>query len=240
MSERHYVMYSDNKIEYEIIRKNVKNINLTVKPDTTVVVSACEAVSIDYIEDFIKERSKWILKNIKYFEDIVSENKQKRFVSGESFRYLGKQYRLRVIESETEYVKYYRGYIHIYVNDKNDYITKERLLNKWLYSRCKVIFNKSLDNWYEKLQKYNIDKPTLKVRHMRTMWGSCNIVKGCININAELIKAPKDCIDYVILHELVHLIHNNHSRDFYDFMYVFMPNWQKRKELLDKEFVLEI
>lgn len=240
MSERHYVMYSDNKIEYEIIRKNVKNINLTIKPDTTVVVSASDSVSNEYIEDFIKEKSKWILKNIRYFKDAKSETKSKRYVSGESFRYLGKQYRLKIIESDQEYVKYYRGYIHIYVNDKNDYITKERLLNKWLYNRCKVVFNKSLDNWYKKLKKYNIERPILKVRNMRTMWGSCNINKGLINVNSELIKASKDCIDYVILHELVHLIHNNHSRDFYYFMYVFMPDWKIRKEILDREFVLEI
>lgn len=93
---------------------------------------------------------------------------------------------------------------------------------------------------YEKLEKYGIEKPKISIRKMKTRWGSCSKNRQKIILNSELIKAPKACIDYVVLHEIIHLLHRNHDRKFYNFLTIYMPDWKKRKAILDSEIVCEV
>lgn len=90
---------------------------------------------------------------------------------------------------------------------------------------------------YSSVEKYGIEKPEILIRTMRARWGSCTPEKKSILLNSELIKAPKFCIDYVVLHELIHFKYRNHDNDFYDFMTSLMPDWKQRKEILDEEVV---
>ena len=238
--EKHTVAYGDKTIEFFLERKNVKNINLKVKPDFKVVVSANGKVPLEYIEKFVKGKSNWILKNIKYFQETRSENTKKEFVNGETVRYLGKQYRLRVVEAETEGSKFYQCYIYLYVKDRANYRRKEHLFRQWLREKAKEVFNESLERIYPKMDKYGVDRPDIAIRTMKTRWGSCSRLKQKILLNTELIKAPKSCIDYVILHELVHFKYRNHNKDFYNFLTALMPDWKKRKAILDTEVVLDL
>jgi predicted metal-dependent hydrolase len=236
--EKQSITFNGKIIEFEIIRKKVKNINLNVKPDMTITVSVSKEVPISYIEQFVRKKAIWILKNVSYFEDTQPYEKLEReYVNGESYKYLGKQYRLKVFESYYEYVKYYRGFICLYVKNKNDFIQKEKLINNWFRKRIEIVAYDSLEKNYDLVKKYYIDKPKISFRLMKARWGSCFIEKKEIILNYDLIKAPKYCIDYVLLHELIHFKYENHDDNFYNFLTVLMPDWKKRKEILDLEVV---
>lgn len=240
--EKYSITYGGKIIEFEVQRKNVKNINLNVRPDMSVIVSANEKVPLDYIFGFVKSKASWIIKNVGYFKDVQPEHTaDKVYLSGETFKYLGKQYRLKVEETqEVEYVKYYRGYLYLSVKDKQNYKRKEKLIDSWYRKKAEEKFLESLERMYPMVKKYGIERPDILIRTMKARWGSCTPEKQSILLNSELIKAPKLCIDYVVLHELVHFKYRNHDNDFYDFMTSLMPDWKQRKEILDEEVVREL
>lgn len=239
--ERHSVTFGSRRIEFVLERKGVKNINLNVKPDMRVMVSANEEVPLNYILSFVKGKASWILRNIDNFKELLPEPKSEpEFVSGESIRYLGKQYRLRVVESEEESIKYFRGFIYLHVKDRSDYKRKRHLYQCWIREKAFITFNSCLDKIYPLVGKYGVEKPELKIKTMRSRWGSCIHDKGRILLNFDLIKAPKYCIDYVILHELIHFLHNNHDIEFYTTLAVMMPDWKERKKILDHHIIREL
>jgi predicted metal-dependent hydrolase len=239
--EIHQIEFGGHVIPFVLERKMVKNVNLHIKPDMTVMVSANDKVPLEFIMSFVKQKAAWILKNIRFFEDVQTEvQSEKEYVSGESFKYLGKQYRLRVEESGTEDVKHDRGFIYLYVKDKQDHKRKKKLFEQWLRNRAEIIFNESLEKMYTLIQKYNVKKPKLMIRTMKARWGSCLRDSHAVLLNFELIKAPKYCIDYVVLHELIHFLYKNHDQRFYGFLSALMPDWKQRKAILDEEVVREL
>ena len=240
--ERHSINYGDRKIEFTILRKKVKNLNLNIRPDMTISVSACEEVPIDTIKRFVKNKAPWILKNLNYFRDVQPESiSKKNYISGETFKYLGKQYRLKVEESvEKESVTYYQGFICLTIRDKSNVKRKEKLINEWYREKAIKNFEDSLKRIYPLVEKYVSSKPEIQIREMKSRWGSCIIEKNKILLNLELIKAPKFCIDYVVLHELIHFRFNKHNTEFYDFMTVLMPDWKQRKAILDEEIIRQV
>jgi len=233
--------YSNKIFSYTLERKEVKNINLSVKPDLSIMVSASDKVPVDFIQDFIKKKAHWIFKRIQYFEKALPENHTpKEYISGESFKYLGKQYRLKVYTSEEEEVKYFRGFIHLKIKNPAKYKKKDALIKAWYFTRTQIVFKESLAKVFPLIKKYDIIKPEIEIRQMKARWGSCLKEKNTILLNSDLIKAPKYCIQYVILHELVHFIHTNHNKDFYDFLTSLMPDWKLRKEILDQEVIRDL
>ena len=235
------IIYGESIIKFKLERKCVKNINLNIKISGDVVVSANQEVPLEYIKEFVSKKVDWIEKNLKYYKNHEPKKEHKKeLVSGETLKYLGKQYRLKVVESEEEVVKYFRGYIYLNVKDKSNYKRKEELLNNWYDYKCKTIFNDLYNEIYPRLSKYDLPYIKINIRKMKTRWGSCIASKNTIILNRDLIKAPKYCIKYVILHELIHMIHNEHSKEFYDFLYIFMPDWEERKRILDEEIAMAL
>lgn len=240
----HRIQFNNREIDFEIERKNVKNININVRPDRTIKVSAKSSVPLDYIQELIKKKAPWILNQMKEFEEAQPERTDEReYVSGESYKYLGKQYRLRVKNVDTkeeEGVKYLRGFIHMFVMESSDISKRKELIDAWYKERADAIFREQFKKVYPKIEKYNVDKPEIQSRIMKTRWGSALVNKNTIHLNLDLIKAPKPCIEYVILHELIHFKYNNHSTKFYEMLYTLMPDWKRRKEILDKEVVKDL
>lgn len=239
--EMHHVQYGSKWIEFELERKNVKNVNLNIKPDMTITVSANDAVPLTFIYDFVKGKGPWITKQVKQFEEVQSYKQSEReYVSGESFKYLGKQYRLKVQEAEEEAVKYFRGFIYLIVKDRHNVSRKAKLMDEWYREKANRTFQQLLDKLYPLVEKYGVEKPIIDMRVMKARWGSALVETNTILLNSELIKAPKHCIEYVILHEMIHFKYNNHSDSFYNMLYALMPDWEKRKAILDEEIVKEL
>ncbi|MGF7186909.1 hypothetical protein GGQ84_003045 [Desulfitispora alkaliphila] len=239
--EKHTVSYKDRAIEFELHRKKVKNINLRVKPDMTVMISANNKVPIKYLKDFVKSRAPWILKHLDSFKDKQAYQKTRDYVSGETIKYLGKQYQLKVIATQAiETVECQLGFINLYVKDSVSQSRKEKLIQEWFKQRAEVEFHQSLERVYPLLENYRIPKPEIIIKTMKSRWGSCNSHKKRITLNSKLISGPSCCIDYVVLHELIHFIQGNHDQDFYKLMTVFMPDWRERKIILEEEVAREL
>ena len=213
----------------QIIKKDVKHLTLKVTPIGEVILTAPMDTSNEYINTIIKKRSKWINEKLTFYKHY--EKTPKELVSGENFEYLGRNYRLKIFESKKELAKLQRAYFEIYVKNKTDYRRKEQLINDWYYEKALVHFFNIFLKFNEITKK---DIEDIKIRQMKIRWGSCNTEKSFINLNLELIKKPKICIEYVIFHELVHLIHPNHSKEFYRYLTLYMPDWEKRKEKLEE------
>jgi predicted metal-dependent hydrolase len=208
---------------------SVKHIILKVKPNGEVILTAPKIITNEHIDYILKKRAKWIEKKQEFFASFQVNTKE--YVSGEDFKYLGRSYRLKVIESKKEYVKLQRGYLEIYVKNKSDLKRKQNLVYEWYYEKALFHFFNILQE-FNKIVKQEIKD--IKIRQMKTRWGSCNPYKSYINLNIELIKKPKICIEYVVFHELVHLIYPNHSQEFYNYLSLYMADWEKRKEILEK------
>ena len=213
----------------KIVRKDVKNITLKVRPNGEAILTTPKAASDEHIKFIIEKRAKWIAQKRAFFASFKTPKKE--YVSGEDFKYLGRSYRLKVVQSKEERVKLQRGYLELFVKDKSDIKRKENLIYEWYYEKATLYFFNILQE-FNKIVKQDIK--SVKIRQMKTRWGSCNPYKSYINLNIKLIKKPKACIEYVVFHELVHLLHPDHSKKFYDYLTLYMPDWQKRKEILER------
>nr|WP_314119097.1 SprT family zinc-dependent metalloprotease [uncultured Campylobacter sp.] len=215
--------------DVKIIKKDVKNITLKVRPNGEAILTAPNSASDEHIKFIMQKRAKWISQKRAFFASF--KTLQKEYVSGEDFRYLGRSYRLKVVQSKEERVKLQRGYLELFVKDKSDLKRKENLIYEWYHEKAMLYFFNILQE-FNKIVKQDIK--SVKIRQMKTRWGSCNPYKSYINLNIELIKKPKACIEYVVFHELVHLVHPSHSKQFYDYLFLYMSDWEKRKKILER------
>lgn len=238
--EQRVVHCEDGDIPYLLTRKPVKNVNLRIKPEGEVLVSANNSVPTDFIDAFIEKKQRYIFSVLSRYEEKkkLFQAVPKRYVSGESYDLLGKSLRLKVEANKEENVYTDGVYIFLKVKDKDDFRHKEIMMSKWLKQYQTTVFEELLQKKYLLFEKYGVTYPTLKIRNMTSRWGSCQPKKGIITLNSKLIEAPRDCIEYVILHELVHFIHPNHSRQFWDFVAMMMPDWKERKEELEKRIYI--
>lgn len=234
ISER-TVVANGQKISYCLERKQVKNINLRVRKDGRVFVSANDSVPHEEIDVFVRSKSSYILSAIDHFNKMIQYSPQpKQYVSGETFNIQGRGLRLRVSQAEKDSISADGIYISLNVKDVNDFEKKHRIVKRFLDQQCKTVFGEVLDEFYPLFEKYGVVRPILRIRDMETRWGSCLSKKGVVTLNKRLLEAPRNCIEYVMMHELCHFIHPNHSKHFYAFLSMLMPDWKERKQFLDK------
>jgi predicted metal-dependent hydrolase len=215
----HFCYYNDNLIEYELTYKSIKRVNIRIKGGK-VKVTAPKKVSIKFIESVIVKNGSFIL-NAKLKQ---SENKSE-------FYYLGKLLRKIVLESNADKVSITDGEFIVYLKTGSD---EKTVIKKFLLSESKKILKQIVDKAYLKFTNYNIPYPKISYKNMSTRWGSCNKKDAKINLNTSLILAPIDCIEYVVMHELSHLIELNHSKKFYAVLSSVFPNYKEKREKLKK------
>lgn len=234
--------------------KRIKNIYIRVKPDLNIYITAPKRVSKKYIKELVEKRKEWIEERMeamqkKNMHDIYL----KALEDGNEIFYLGKSYMLKIIKSRRENIILAGRIMYMYVNIKNDLQNnnnnnnnknnnrrkKELLLDIWYKTNAIKLFEElikkycSLMNLNNKIETFNI---TFTVKKLKSKWGSCDIAKKHIVLNLELMKYPIHAIEYIILHELTHLIYPNHSKDFYNTITLYMPEWKKEKSILDTFF----
>lgn len=216
---------------YELYYTDRKTLGIKVYPDTSVKVFAPIDTDLPIIEQLLKAKRRWIEKQQRSFQSYLPATPARQYIGGESFLYLGKQYILKIEPSTAEEVKLYQGRLVVKtVNPEATHIKK--LLQQWYIARATILFNKLFEEQFCLFKRFGLEKPILQIKKMEKRWGSCTPQQKII-LNSELIKAPVVCINYVILHELCHLVHHNHSKSFYRLLENFMPDWQKYKQLLE-------
>ena len=225
--------YGDAKIEYTVTFAARKTLAINVHPDLIVSVTAPEGTDLVSIEERVRKRAPWILRQQRELELYLPHTPPKRFVSGETHRYLGRQYRLKVAEEEREWVKLTRGYLHVVTANKADTERVRAQVESWYRKQARRVFHERLTAMLRRFRQVDIPQPELAIKRLEARWGSCT-EDGVVSLNLKLMQVPKPYIDYVIVHELCHLVEHNHSRRFYLLLDRMMPDWRERRRRLNE------
>lgn len=229
---RHSIDYGTTKIDFSLEYSDRKSLGITVSPDLGVKVTAPYNSPIDKIKEKVENKAKWIVKQRNFFGEYLPKTPAREYVNGETHLYAGRQYRLKITKSKRNEVKLNGGNITVYTNQPEEINYTKLLLDNWYREHAIRLFNWRIEQNLPKFSKHKIEFPKLVVRRMEKRWGSCTPNKKII-LNPEIIKAPVKCIDYVIVHELCHLIHHNHSPEFYKLQNKVMPENEKWKKKLE-------
>lgn len=221
-------------INVTVKRKKIRNIYLKILPDTSVEVSASLRTDFDEISKFLAGHKKWIEKTILKFKD--NETVKDTVSSGGVIIILGIKYFVFVYQSTVDKVIKDGFTICIYSTKYQDNAYIKKQYEKYFYETALRYFETTLDKYYPEVQKYNIIKPILKVKVLKSKWGSCVPKDKKITLNLLLYKTRPECIEYVVLHELTHLLFIGHSKQFYDFIQKIMPNYKAIEKMLDYEY----
>jgi len=218
-------------LEIALTRKAIKNLHIKViPPDGMIQVSAPEHLSDTAIRMAVVQRIPWIKRQQR---DFVNQPRQsaRDVVSGESHYLWGQRYRLDVIhrQGKQEVVIKGNNKIILYVTSSSSKEQRDRILSAWYRSQLKARLAGLLESWQ---QKIGVQVVGWTVRKMRTKWGSCNPESKHININLELAKKPPECLEYILVHELVHLLERHHNERFVSLMDMYLPNWRLHRDLL--------
>ena len=228
------VVVDGKSIGYMLERKPVKNINLRIRADQCVYVSAPKDVAAKMVDAFVVEKSAYILRALKKFKDRNRESTlENNFVNGETVKFLGRNLRLKVKNASRSKVESDESYVTLYVKDVQDADLKKRVLETWLRKKCKDEITAICKKVYPQVKKYGIAFPEIQLREMVSRWGSCSPKKGFVTFNTALVSKPVSCIEYVVTHEFTHFLYPNHSKKFYQQLAAFMPDWEERKKRLE-------
>lgn len=222
--------FGSKVIDYQITYSDRKTLGITVTPDSEVIIKAPKEAKNEQIQEILFKRAPWILKQQSFFLSFQPRTTERRYVSGETHLYLGRQYRLKVIQSKLESVKLLHGELVVETHSPE----KVKVLVKaWYLAKAKDKFQELADQWIERFKSEGVQPATLVLREMPLRWGSCT-PKGKIILNPDLVKAPKGCIEYVIIHELCHLVYRDHSPAFFRLQARYMPDWERWKGRLER------
>lgn len=230
MSE-HSINYGSKSIKFHLDFSERKTLGIKVHPDNSVHVAAPFDSEMDKIEAKVKQKARWIIKQQNEFLSYLPKLAERKFINGETHLYLGRQYLLEINPSKKNEVKISRNKLIV------NHIVKskpESVLEKWYIEKAELHFKKMIHEVLPLFNKYQVITPTIQIKKMKKRWGSCS-ANGNIILNLELIKASKGSIEYVIIHELCHLIHHNHTKAFYELLDSIMPDWKKWKNKLEQQ-----
>jgi len=219
-------------INVDVVLKNIKNVHLSVLPPLGKVrISAPNRMEIETIRMFAISKLGWIKKHqVKMLKQ--KREGSKSYSSRESHYFLGKRYLLKVVESDHK-TSVLINHSNIILNVRPNFSIEQRqiLLQEFYRKQLKEISLKMIRNWEKKM---NVKVADVGVRKMKTRWGSCNQKLKKIHLNLELAKKPLQCLEYIIVHEMTHLLERKHNEKFIAYMNKFLPNWKSCKEELNR------
>jgi predicted metal-dependent hydrolase len=226
------ITYSVHRLEYRVRFSARRTIAITVYPDRSIEVIAPKGTPPDEVEGRLRKRARWVVRQLLYFEQFRPRSPKRRYVGGETHLYLGRQYRLKVIKGAPEGVKLKGAFLTVASPSRSGSPRIKRLVCEWYSEKGHNRITERFHAIAPRFIRLGCEPPAPQLRSMRHRWGSFSRA-GKILLNPDLIRAPVACIDYVITHELIHLIHPNHSPDFYDQLDTLMPDWRARKQRLE-------
>jgi len=211
-------------IEYKVIFSKRKTLNISVERDKSIIVRAPENTAPEKIDKIIEAKKMWLYEKLHNTQKYSTAAEPKEFVSGESLMYLGKNYRLDVVADDFKDIQFNNKFII----SKNCQPAASRLFKTWYYYKAKEKIIPKVRYYADRLGvKYN----QVNIKNMQFRWGSCT-PKDNLNFNWRLVKAPMSVIEYVIVHELAHLMESNHTQELWNIIAVQIPGYQKAKQWL--------
>jgi predicted metal-dependent hydrolase len=234
---QHRVAYGDQQIVFTLRRqlsRVLPRIAIHVESDGCVEVDAPPSTPLADVLAAVRKRSRWISQHVSAARARLAHVLPREYVSGESIQYLGKRYRLKVVvQADAEPAAKLRGaYVVVRVSN-HDAATIRACIDAWYRSRAREVFEARLKVVAEPL-RWVRQLPPFRLQFMTRQWGSCS-PSGRLTLNPWLVAAPREAIDYVLLHEMCHLKHHNHSRSFYTTLTRHLPGWERVKARLDDQ-----
>ncbi len=233
MSQTHEIEFAGAKIAFRLRRSSRRTLAITVRPDLGVVVTAPRKAALENVLARVRKRAVWIKRQQRYFSEFLPQTPPRRYVSGETHRYLGRQYRLKVGEAVEADVKMRGRFIWVHTPRKTDTARVRELVEGWYLAHAKDRLTRSFAESVARLGTRLAIAPRMQVRRMSKRWGSWTR-RGGIWLNPDLVTAPASCIDYVVTHELCHAVHGNHGKEFWQLLRRVMPDWEMRKARLER------
>lgn len=232
--EQYSMDYGKHSISYTVVRRARKTLEIAVEPNSTVSIAAPVSASSESIAAKVRKRAPWILAQQRYFDQFNPRTPARRYVSGETHLYLGRQYRLKLVRSQSTSVKLMRGVIEIQCAHPESSDETRALLDNWYKAKARTKFLERIEECLGRFSRPAAVTPVgLTVRVMRKRWGSMSR-GGRLSLNPRLIQAPTDAIDYVITHELCHRLEPSHSPGYFRILKRAMNDWEARKKRLEK------
>jgi predicted metal-dependent hydrolase len=230
------IILNNKKINYELNIKNVKNLNLRIKPDGTISVSANNKIPQERINLFLTEQSDFIFNALKKYEEI-SKNKpeENKLITGEKIKVLGIERNLIVEQGNKNFVFCDKNNFVLTVKNIDDFELKKKVIEKWEKEQATKLVTEICEAMYPYFKNYVSEFPQIKFRKMTSRWGSCQPQKNILTFNTLLIETPVECIEYVVAHEFTHFLEANHSKNFYNKLEKIMPDWKQRRNKLNNK-----
>ncbi len=223
-------------VEVEVIKKNIKNIHLSVQPPAgRVRISAPVGAKDETIKLFAVKKIGWIKKQIQKFENQPRQS-EREYVSGESHYLWGRRYRLELKYSKkANKVETNGNKLVLTVRETSTQEQREKVINEWYRTELKAKLPALLEKWEEII---GVKANAVGVKNMLTKWGTCNVKGKRIWVNLQLAKKPVACLEYIVVHELVHLLEKNHTTAFIHYMDKILPGWRVTKDELNS-FIMD-
>jgi predicted metal-dependent hydrolase len=232
-TDLHQVQYGNQSILFALEYSERKTLAIEVHPDQTVLVIAPQNAPLSSIEERVGHRAAWIAKQQRQFSRYAPPLPTSECISGKGYRYLGRQYRLKLGAGEVDQVRLWQGRLEVITVTPQDQQRVAGLIKQWYLDRAMKVFQKRYQHCTHLVSPYGIEHHRgFELRTMPKRWGSCT-PRGKIFLNPLLVSAPKDCIDYVMIHELCHIRIHNHSPRFYRLLESIMPDWKARRDYLN-------
>lgn len=220
-------------LHYSLTRKQVKNLNLRVKAQGTVSVSASPRVSLASIEDFLLRKADFIFDALEQFQAKAPLAQQEPAgATGDRLLYLGEELVVAVVQGSRKIPWQREGTLFVVTEDVEDAGAIQALVEAFFQQQQRELFSALMAKYQSLFAGMDVPEAQLKIRSMRSRWGTCHTGKGVITLNSKLIHVPMTCVDYVVLHEFCHFIHPDHSPAFYRLVAKFMPGWKEEKKKL--------
>lgn len=230
----------EGKIIIPIERKKIKSVRLRVYPNGEVTLSSPLGVSEEWLRKYIDDKQKWIFEKTNQFELTKGVEAYTHVKSGTSIKLYGQNYYFVIRKTKQNKVSKFENKIFVDVKSIENQKTINALIDSWLKEELLIIGSKKLEKLYPIIEKHGFKKPKLQIRKLKTIWGNCNPKDNRITINFYLHKANPSDIEYVILHELIHFIHRNHNKAFFELLSLYMPDWKTRRDNLNLEVIQSI
>ena len=230
---RETLAYQSQSLHYTLVFRSRRTIGFAVRPDGSVHISAPAGTSPEWVAQQVLKKADWILKHQQAFASRPALAPSRLFEPGGLHYYQGQAYRLRFAEAPRPAVTAEADELVIAAPTPITAAQAEALLHAWYARQAKTLFAESLARVWPRFAEFNLTRPTLFVRQMRSRWGSCTPRTARIRLSPELVRARPECLDYVLLHECCHLLVGDHSKAFYDLQTRLLPDWEHWKAELN-------
>lgn len=227
------IAYSTHRLNYRLRFSARRTMAITVRPDGAIEVVAPKGTDPTEVEARVRRRARWIVRQRLYFEQFRPRSQRRRYLGGETHLYLGRQYRLKLVKGDHDEVKLKRGLLVVTSRGRQSARRVKESISAWYRMEAKARFAERYWRIARRFTRFGCRLSSPQVRRMSRRWGSYSR-SGRVLLNPDLVRAPTACIDYVITHELAHAIYSDHSARFFELLERMMPDWRRRKDLLER------